>query len=112
MRAIKTSQIIHDLMNRITEVIDLTHTVNVDLFRLWDQKEVAYMDQLRMVRISSASPEVVVVSQPGRHAFLAKKVESAPEESEQMDEDEVPLLLEPPSRFSSTMMTMDQDVLS
>jgi hypothetical protein len=37
----------HDL----TEVIDLTHPPTVELFRKWDQKEVAYIQLLRFIRI-------------------------------------------------------------
>lgn len=66
-----------------------------------------------MVRISSASPEVIVVSRPGRHPLLKKdsnadnEVEDRAPVEDEMDTDDAPLLLEPPSRFSSTMMTMD-----
>ena len=91
------------------EIIDLSHPTNVDLFRQWDQKEVAYIQQLRMIRISSSSPEVVVVSRPGKHPLLLNKDESSKEDGhvDEMDTDDAPLLLEPPSRFSSTMMSMD-----
>lgn len=66
-----------------------------------------------MVRISSAAPEVIVVSHPGRHPLLKKdatadnEAEDAAQVEDEMDTDDAPLLLEPPSRFSSTMMTMD-----
>ncbi|KAH8103976.1 hypothetical protein BXZ70DRAFT_888360 [Cristinia sonorae] len=90
------------------EVIDLTDPQNVDLFRQWDQKEVAYVQQLRMVRIAGDSPTVAVLSKPGMHPLLKKtEIVESQEESVEMDTDEAPLLLEPPSRFSSTMMTMD-----
>lgn len=58
------------------EVIDLTHPVNVDLFRRWDQNEVAYMEQLRFIRIFSTAPEVTVVSKPGRHISLTRDLTS------------------------------------
>ena len=92
------------------EVIDLTHPKNVELFRQWDQKEAAYVQQLRFIRISSASPETVVLSRAGHHPLLKKdeseKGAPAPQD-ESMDTDEAPLLLEHPSRFASTIQTMD-----
>ncbi|KIK60415.1 hypothetical protein GYMLUDRAFT_43724 [Collybiopsis luxurians FD-317 M1] len=54
------------------EVIDLTHPQNVALFRTWDQKEVAFIDLLRFIRICSTSPTIVVVSRPGKHVTLAE----------------------------------------
>jgi translation machinery-associated protein 16 len=64
--------------------VDLTHGANAALFRRWDGAEAAYVQMLRFVRISSASPDVVVVSRPGKHRDL----EGA------MDEDaEVPALI-------------------
>ncbi|KAI0352376.1 hypothetical protein OH77DRAFT_1506074 [Trametes cingulata] len=94
------------------EVIDLTHPLNVELFRKWDQKEAAYIQQLRFVRISSESPETVIVSRIGQHPLLKreeerKKQAAAEEQAQAMETDEGPLLLEPPSRFSSTIQTMD-----
>lgn len=95
------------------EVIDLTHPTNVELFRKWDQIEAAYVQQLRFIRISSASPETVVVSRSGQHPLLkveeAKGSETAEAagEGQAMDLDEGPLLLEPTSRFASTIQTMD-----
>ncbi|KLO08049.1 hypothetical protein SCHPADRAFT_917036 [Schizopora paradoxa] len=52
------------------EVPDLTHPKNVELFRRWDQKEVAFIDLLRFIRISSADTTSVVLSRPGKHASL------------------------------------------
>ena len=52
------------------EVIDLTHPINVKVFRKWDQKEVAYTDLLRFIRISGASPETATVSRSGKHPLL------------------------------------------
>ncbi|EMD39224.1 hypothetical protein CERSUDRAFT_36462, partial [Gelatoporia subvermispora B] len=49
------------------EVIDLTNPINVELFKRWDQKEAAFVHQLRFIRISSTTPDLVVVSNPGRH---------------------------------------------
>ncbi|RDX54231.1 hypothetical protein OH76DRAFT_1341744 [Lentinus brumalis] len=90
------------------EVIDLTHPINVELFRKWDQQEAAYVQQLRFIRISSASPETVVLARPGQHPLLKEKAETASQTPEEaMDTDEVPLLLEPPSKFASTIQTMD-----
>ncbi|KZP16595.1 hypothetical protein FIBSPDRAFT_748459 [Athelia psychrophila] len=52
------------------EVIDLTHTPTVELFRRWDQKEFAYIQMLRYIRISSSEPSIFVVSKPGKHHTL------------------------------------------
>ncbi|KAM5533839.1 hypothetical protein V8D89_012502 [Ganoderma adspersum] len=90
------------------EVIDLTHPTNVELFRKWDQKEAAYVQQLRFIRISSTSPETIVLSRPGHHPLLKREaVEEKVAAEAAMDTDEAPLLLEPSSRFASTMQTMD-----
>ncbi|KAI0629300.1 hypothetical protein C8Q77DRAFT_1220466 [Trametes polyzona] len=87
------------------EVIDLTHPTNVELFRKWDQKEAAYIQQLRFVRISSASPETVVVARIGQHPLLKREeeqrkqaeAEEAAAREHAMDTDDAPLLLEPSS---------------
>ncbi|KAI0328699.1 hypothetical protein GY45DRAFT_1254479 [Cubamyces sp. BRFM 1775] len=93
------------------EVIDLTHPTNVELFRKWDQKGAAYIQQLRFIRISSESPETVIVSRVGQHPLLKReeeqKKQAVAEQAQAMDTDEAPLLLEPPSNFASTMQTMD-----
>ncbi|KIP10033.1 hypothetical protein PHLGIDRAFT_55649, partial [Phlebiopsis gigantea 11061_1 CR5-6] len=47
------------------EVLDLTEPTNVGLFRQWDQKELAYIQQLRFIRISSAQPDVYTVARYG-----------------------------------------------
>ncbi|TEB33170.1 hypothetical protein FA13DRAFT_1627220 [Coprinellus micaceus] len=52
------------------EVIDLTNEANVALFRQWNQKDVAYIDLLRFIRIFSGEPERFVVSRPGKHVTL------------------------------------------
>ncbi|KAF5336067.1 hypothetical protein D9611_006409 [Ephemerocybe angulata] len=52
------------------EVIDLTHKANVDLFRAWNQKEVAYIGLLRFIRIFSGEPERTVISRPGKHVSI------------------------------------------
>ncbi|KAF5362572.1 hypothetical protein D9756_002494 [Leucocoprinus leucothites] len=66
------------------EVLDLTHPVNVHLFRQWDQKEVAYVEQLRHIRIFSQQPEDSIVSKPGKHQLLIKG-EGAEQEGMQID---------------------------
>ncbi|KAG5724930.1 UPF0534 like protein [Termitomyces sp. T112] len=53
------------------EVIDLTHRATVELFRRWDQKEAAYIQLLRFVRITSTDPDIVVVSRPGKHISIS-----------------------------------------
>ncbi|KAF8909370.1 hypothetical protein CPB84DRAFT_1765969 [Gymnopilus junonius] len=93
------------------EVIDLTHPPTAELFRRWDQKEVAFIQLLRFVRISSTTPDVLVVSRPGKHSTIVESTTVS--EGEAMDIGEEPgpsphfnVLQEPP-RFSSTMMAMD-----
>lgn len=54
----------------VLEVPDLTHEINVELFRDWDQKEVGYLQMLRYIRISSTDPEKTIVSRPGQHPRL------------------------------------------
>jgi len=53
------------------EIIDLTHPINVQLFREWDQKEIAYIQLLRFIRITSTSADRALVSKPGKHPSLA-----------------------------------------
>ncbi|KAK7060911.1 translation machinery-associated protein 16 [Paramarasmius palmivorus] len=97
------------------EVIDLTNPANVDLFRKWDQKQVAYIDLLRFIRITSTNPESVVVSRPGKHASIVK---AATEQQGHMDVDQSmehpitpPIIAtEPPQRFASTIMAMDEPI--
>ncbi|KAF9244667.1 hypothetical protein BU15DRAFT_86032 [Melanogaster broomeanus] len=88
------------------EVPDLTHAANVELFRKWDQKEVPFIQLLRFIRISSADPTVVVVSKPGKHHTL-QLADPPPAQDQGMIVDDVNILSEPPSRFASTIMTMD-----
>ena len=94
------------------EVLDLTHPINVKLFRSWDQKEASYVEQLRFIRVTSDKPDVYTLSRPGQHPFLkAASVTKVAEDTEMAvdeDEDEAPLLIEPISKFSSTMMAMDE----
>lgn len=92
------------------EVIDLINPENVELFRRWDQTEVAYVEQLRFIRISSDSPQTFTVSRPGRHPALKRVDMNDSVLQEGMETDDVPMLLEPPSRFASTIMTMDGPV--
>ncbi|KAL6304574.1 hypothetical protein BKA93DRAFT_825740 [Sparassis latifolia] len=89
------------------EVIDLTDLPNVELFRRWDQKEAAYIQQLRFIRLSSSTPDHAMVSRPGKHPFLKRDVAVSDVSEDQMDTDDAPLLMEAPSRFGSTIMTMD-----
>lgn len=92
------------------EVLDLTHPINVKLFRSWDQKEASYVEQLRFIRVTSDKPDVYTLSRPGQHPFLKAASVTKVEEGTEMavDEDEAPLLIEPISKFSSTMMAMDE----
>ncbi|KAF9462887.1 hypothetical protein BDZ94DRAFT_1260097 [Collybia nuda] len=66
------------------EVPDLTHPPTVEIFRRWDQKEVAFIQLLRFIRIFSGEPEVALVSKPGKHLSITGVSESI-----QQDGDEV-----------------------
>jgi translation machinery-associated protein 16 len=83
----------------------------VDLFRKWDQKEFAYVQMLRFIRISNANPEALVVSKPGKHYSLRGIDDPAASKDQNMDAagDTIVLgfLTDPLTRISSTMMTMD-----
>jgi translation machinery-associated protein 16 len=71
-------------------VIDLTHPENVALFRAWDQTEVAYIQMLRCIRISSSKPDVALVSRPGKHVTLVPpkpKATTLAATNDAMDED-------------------------
>lgn len=117
-RAILSSIIYHSHNVPSVEVVDLTDAANVALFRKWDQKDSAYIQQLRFIRISSAQPDVFTVSRYGQHFSLSKPQKLAPAVAAAgpstlstdvvMEEEEAPLLLEPTSRFSSTIMGMDE----
>ncbi|KAG9309521.1 hypothetical protein JVU11DRAFT_10495 [Chiua virens] len=90
------------------EVPDLTHEPTVQLFRQWDQEETAYVQTLRFIRISSSNPETVIISRPGSHHSLRE--DRAPSQHEDQDmsvDQDDSILSEPPSRFASTMTTMD-----
>lgn len=67
----------HSLMFLFAEIIDLTHPANVEIFRKWDQKELAYMQLLRFIRITSTKPEVAVVSKPGKHVLITGSLASS-----------------------------------
>ncbi|KAF4610996.1 hypothetical protein D9613_006864 [Agrocybe pediades] len=68
------------------EVIDLTHPATVELFRRWDQKEVAFIQLLRFIRICSTDPTLVVVSRPGKHQSIVAAAQK--EEADAMDVNE------------------------
>lgn len=119
------------------EVPDLTDESTVEIFRRWDQKEIAFIQLLRFIRISSADPGMAIVSRPGKHASIHAAHPTPPPlenpplaklplvESDLDDMDVVPELLpppqergvdargmmlpfdEPPERFASTIMAMD-----
>lgn len=61
------------LIDLLPEVPDLTHPVNVTLFRQWDQTDLQYVQQLRHIRIFSQQPQQSVVTLPGQHPFLNPK---------------------------------------
>ncbi|KAF8817532.1 hypothetical protein BYT27DRAFT_7199066 [Phlegmacium glaucopus] len=100
------------------EIIDLTHGPTVEIFRRWDKKELAFIQLLRFIRISSSEPEVVVLSKPGKHLSILEST-TVSEGGDAMDVvmekqdptvSQLPQFGEPPLRFSSTMMTMDNSV--
>jgi translation machinery-associated protein 16 len=51
-------------------VPDLTHPENIALYRTWDQREVAFLQLLRFIRISSTKLDMAMVSKPGKHPSL------------------------------------------
>jgi len=94
------------------EVIDLTHAPTVELLRKWDQKEFAYIQMLRFVRISSSDPTISTISKPGKHHTLCNMDHSESLRDQEMGtvveaSVQQEFLGEPVTRFSSTMMTMD-----
>ncbi|RDB23744.1 Translation machinery-associated protein 16 [Hypsizygus marmoreus] len=66
------------------EVPDLTHPATVEIFRRWDQKEVAFIQLLRFIRITSVEPQVVVVSRPGKHFSIIGVESEATGEDDEM----------------------------
>lgn len=101
----------------IKEIIDLTHGPTVEIFRRWDQKELAFIQLLRFIRISSGEPEIAVLSKPGKHFSILEST-TVSEGGDPMDvmmekEDlsnsvpQLPQFGDPPLRFSSTIMAMD-----
>ncbi|THU97744.1 hypothetical protein K435DRAFT_777827 [Dendrothele bispora CBS 962.96] len=113
------------------EVIDLTHAPTVALFRTWDQKQVAFIDLLRFIKITSTNPQSVVVVKPGKHITIVgagggdsnlsktttKDAETEGEKDVEMGVDTASsgvstpsILAEPLERFASTIMTMDEPI--
>jgi translation machinery-associated protein 16 len=66
------------------EVPDLTHPPTVEVFRRWDQKEVAFVQLLRFIRISSDAPDVALVSRPGKHFTITR---AEPQDQMEVDAD-------------------------
>ncbi|VDB87972.1 unnamed protein product [Peniophora sp. CBMAI 1063] len=100
------------------EVLDLTHPENVALLRKWDQIEYAYIQILRFIRINSVNRDIVLVSRPGKHHSLVPTKEHPADPQNASDaamdvepsdsaSSPPPLLMDPASRFSSTIMSMD-----
>ncbi len=107
---------------------DLTDESTVEIFRRWDQKEVAFIQLLRFIRISIADTTMAIVSRPGKHASIHAAHPTPSLDNDLDDMDVVPELLppppernaaakgaegmmlpfdEPPERFASTIMAMD-----
>lgn len=64
-------------MTLFSEVIDLTHEANIELFKQWDQKEVPFIHLLRFIRIFSDDPEKFTVSRPGKHLTIVRPTDSS-----------------------------------
>lgn len=60
-------------IHALLEIPDLTHEVNVQLFREWDQKEAGYLQLLRFIRISGTTSDTAAVSRSGTHPMLMSK---------------------------------------
>jgi translation machinery-associated protein 16 len=95
------------------EVIDLTHPPTVELFRRWDQKEVAFIQLLRFIRISKTDPQHAVVSRPGKHCSVVEATTLESQDDGAMMEEvnsQAPASStrgESLSRFSITIMAID-----
>lgn len=100
------------LSNRTLDVPDLTHEATVKLFRKWDQKEVAYIQLLRFIRINGADSTSSIISKPGQHHSLENSVSSETTDEAMVTDRDYSLLTEPPSRFASTIMMMDEGPIS
>ncbi|KAJ3514985.1 hypothetical protein NLJ89_g2042 [Agrocybe chaxingu] len=59
------------------EVIDLTHPPTVELLRRWDQKEIAFIQMLRFIRVFSPDTTLVVLSRPGKHCTITESAKHA-----------------------------------
>jgi translation machinery-associated protein 16 len=80
------------------EIPDLTHPETVALFRRWDQKEVAFMQLLRFIRIFRDQPEVSIVSRPGKHFTLLPKADSVMDGEGRLEEQAI-VQWTPPGEF-------------
>jgi translation machinery-associated protein 16 len=69
--------------------------------------EVAYIQLLRFIRISSVDSTSAVVSKRGEHHSLKESVPPQAIDEAMVTGRDDTLLIEPPSRFASTMMMMD-----
>lgn len=61
----------------LAEVIDLTHAPTVELFRKWDQKELAYLQSLQFIRIFSTNHHRVVIARPWKNPSMAEREANA-----------------------------------
>ncbi|KAI0295387.1 translation machinery-associated protein 16 [Multifurca ochricompacta] len=59
------------------EVPDLTHPENVALYRTWDQREVAFVQMLRFIRISSMKPEIAIPRKNERDVLMDVETDGA-----------------------------------
>ena len=95
------------------EVPDLTHPETVALFRQWDLVELAFVQLLRFIRIFRDEPDQVVVSRPGNHHSIVGDAagKAAPPKRRGLEVQATVQWTppgEPPQRFASSMMMMDE----
>jgi translation machinery-associated protein 16 len=70
-------------LDAFSEVPDLTHGPTVEIFRRWDQKQAAFTELLRFIRISSSLPLKIVVSKPGKHLSITGSTTSIPADTDE-----------------------------
>lgn len=116
MRTNLPSNCLSNINRYSAEVIDLTHLPTVELFRRWDQKEAAFIQLLRFIRIFKGEPQLAVLSRPGKHFSLVEKTDPGSQDDEEMmlevvkgSHPQAPssTVGESPPRSSNAIMAMD-----
>ena len=89
----------------------------MELFRRWDQKEAAFIQLLRFIRIFKGDPQLTVLSRPGKHISLTEKTDPGSQDDEEMmaevlkgSHPQAPtssIIEESPPPSSNAMMAMD-----